>query len=108
MADRPAAGPRAARRTRPSREGTPVEESAVSNDVTTWFGTGTEQADAATAGTALLQRVEEHLRSFLAAERRTWAAVDERAVVPVDALSQLIASGGKRIRPAFCITGYLA
>jgi len=80
----------------------------VSNDVTTWFGTGTEQADAATAGTALLQRVEEHLRSFLAAERRTWAAVDERAVVPVDALSQLIASGGKRIRPAFCITGYLA
>ena len=81
----------------------------MSNDVTTWFGTGQEQsAGARAAGSELLENVERHLRSFLAAERRTWAAVDERATVPVDALSQLIASGGKRIRPAFCVTGYLA
>ncbi|MBY8882381.1 polyprenyl synthetase family protein [Streptomyces sp. PLK6-54] len=77
--------------------------------MTTWFGTGPQQAAPARAAAAhLLQCVEERLRSFLAAERQTWAAVDEHAVVPVDALSQLIASGGKRIRPAFCITGYLA
>jgi geranylgeranyl diphosphate synthase, type I len=81
----------------------------VSNDVTTWFGTGPEHGAAArTAGSDLLHRVEAHLRSFLAAERRTWAAVDERATVPIDALARLIGSGGKRIRPAFCISGYLA
>lgn len=56
----------------------------------------------------LLQRVEGRLRSLLAAEREAWAQVDERAVVPIDALSELIASGGKRFRPAFCIAGHLA
>nr|BAE78987.1 Probable geranyl diphosphate synthase [Streptomyces sp. KO-3988] len=59
-------------------------------------------------GADLLHRVEDRLRSLLAVERDAWAAVHEQAVVPVDALSELIASGGKRIRPAFCITGYLA
>ncbi|POX52013.1 polyprenyl synthetase [Streptomyces sp. Ru71] len=58
--------------------------------------------------TGLLERVEHRMRSLLSAEREAWAHVDERAVVPIDALSELIASGGKRIRPAFCITGHLA
>ncbi|MFG1811982.1 polyprenyl synthetase family protein [Streptomyces sp. NPDC049040] len=56
----------------------------------------------------LLQRVEHRLASLLSAERAEWAGVDDRAVVLIDELSELIASGGKRIRPAFCIAGHLA
>ncbi|MGW2047362.1 polyprenyl synthetase family protein [Streptomyces sp. NPDC001858] len=58
--------------------------------------------------TVILGRVEDRLRSLLTAEREAWSGVHERAVVPVEALSELIALGGKRIRPAFCVTGYLA
>ncbi len=56
----------------------------------------------------LLRRVELRLESFLAAERARNAEIDERAVVAIDALGDLVASGGKRIRPAFCVAGYLA
>nr|BAP82233.1 geranyl diphosphate synthase [Expression vector pKU1021gps] len=56
----------------------------------------------------LLRRVEARIQSLLSAGHDTWAAVDERAVVPIDALAELMASGGKRIRPAFCIAGHLA
>jgi geranylgeranyl diphosphate synthase type I len=56
----------------------------------------------------VLERVEERLVSFLAAEREVWAGIEERAVVPIDALAELIAAGGKRIRPAFLVAGYLA
>ncbi|MEU6996576.1 polyprenyl synthetase family protein [Streptomyces sp. NPDC046465] len=56
----------------------------------------------------LLQQMEQHLRTFLSAEHELWTAVDKRAVGAVDALSELVAAGGKRIRPAFCIAGYLA
>lgn len=78
----------------------------MTSDLTT--GVGQEAADLAHRTSAdLLQRVEHRLISLLWAERDAWAAVDERAVVPIDALSELIASGGKRIRPAFCIAGYL-
>jgi geranylgeranyl diphosphate synthase type I len=77
--------------------------------VTTWFGTGQEVAASARGtGTEVLRRVEHRLRSFLSAEREAWARIEERSVVAIDALSELIASGGKRIRPAFCIAGYLA
>ncbi|MEU8960041.1 polyprenyl synthetase family protein [Streptomyces sp. NPDC048518] len=72
---------------------------------------GTQQQSAATARRTrdnLLQQMEEHLRAFLSAEHELWAAVNERAVGAVDALSELVAAGGKRIRPAFCIAGYLA
>ncbi|MER5215118.1 polyprenyl synthetase family protein [Streptomyces sp. NPDC002838] len=58
--------------------------------------------------TDLLRRIEDRLNSLLAAERDVWAGVHPRAVVPINALSELITSGGKRIRPAFCVTGYLA
>ncbi|SNX88217.1 geranylgeranyl diphosphate synthase type I [Streptomyces sp. TLI_55] len=56
----------------------------------------------------LLRRVEHRLSTFLAAERARWAEVDERTVVAIDALSDLVVSGGKRVRPTFCLTGYLA
>jgi geranylgeranyl diphosphate synthase, type I len=55
-----------------------------------------------------LGQVERYLRSFLKAERDSWAQVDDRAAVPVDAVYDLVESGGKRIRPAYCGTGHLA
>jgi geranylgeranyl diphosphate synthase type I len=75
--------------------------------VTSDISTDTAQ-EAVALRADLLRRVEDRLRSLLAAERHLWAGVHEGAVVPIDALSALIASGGKRIRPAFCVTGYLA
>ncbi|WP_329374946.1 polyprenyl synthetase family protein [Streptomyces sp. NBC_01483] len=81
----------------------------MTTDVTSRPGTGQESAASMRRITDdLLQRVEDRLRSFLSAERARYAEVEERAVVAVDALSDLVASGGKRIRPAFCITGCLA
>ncbi|MEV7346315.1 polyprenyl synthetase family protein [Streptomyces sp. NPDC093544] len=56
----------------------------------------------------LLQRVEHRLSSFLAAERTRYAEVHKHAVVAIDALSGLVTDGGKLVRPAFCLTGYLA
>ncbi|MGW3414071.1 polyprenyl synthetase family protein [Streptomyces sp. NPDC000888] len=56
----------------------------------------------------LLQRVEHRLQSFLAAERGRYAEVHSHAVVAIDALSDLVTVGGKLIRPAYCLTGYLA
>ncbi|WP_230196906.1 polyprenyl synthetase family protein [Streptomyces coriariae] len=78
----------------------------MTTDLTT--RSGPEPTAARRTGTDLLRRVEDRLRSFLAAERAEWAEVNERAVVAIDALSELTASGGKRIRPAFCVAGYLA
>ncbi|MFD4634804.1 polyprenyl synthetase family protein [Streptomyces sp. NPDC058284] len=65
-------------------------------------------ADARRTSEELLQRMEHHLRAFLLAEHDVWAGVNERAAGAVDALRGLVAAGGKRIRPAFCIAGYLA
>lgn len=56
----------------------------------------------------LLQRVQDRLTSFLTAERAVYAEVDERAVVAVDALLDLVGAGGKLVRPAFCLAGHLA
>ncbi|MBV8932619.1 MAG: polyprenyl synthetase family protein [Kutzneria sp.] len=56
----------------------------------------------------LLRTTETRMRDFLAAERTKWRRIDPRACVPVDAVSDLLAAGGKRIRPTFCISGYLA
>lgn len=81
----------------------------MTTEVTTRIGTYQESAASPRhLSEGLLQQVERYLMSFLTTERDLWAEVDERAIVPIDALSDLIASGGKRIRPAFCITGYLA
>jgi geranylgeranyl diphosphate synthase, type I len=56
----------------------------------------------------LLECVEERIHAFVAAERALWSMVEPRAAVPIDALAKLIDAGGKRIRPAFCVSGYLA
>ncbi|MDQ0585841.1 polyprenyl synthetase family protein [Streptomyces rishiriensis] len=71
----------------------------------------TDQEPAASARRTvedLLQRVQDRLSSFLAAERAHYAEVHDHAVVAIDALSDLATAGGKLIRPAFCLTGYLA
>lgn len=57
---------------------------------------------------ALLDLVEERLQYFLTEQRARWHALDPRAAQPVDAISALLASGGKRLRPVFCLSGYLA
>ncbi|MGI8329649.1 polyprenyl synthetase family protein [Actinomadura scrupuli] len=56
----------------------------------------------------LMTRVEERLSTFLAGEHARWSAVDVRAARPVDAVADLVAAGGKRLRPAFCLSGFLA
>ncbi|MEU6126511.1 polyprenyl synthetase family protein [Streptomyces sp. NPDC047123] len=74
-------------------------------------GIGTDQELTALARRTqegLLQRTESHLRAFLAAEHELWEAVHDCAIGAVTALTDLITAGGKRIRPAFCIAGYLA
>jgi geranylgeranyl diphosphate synthase type I len=56
----------------------------------------------------LVEAVEQRLNEFLSYERARWSAVDERAAVPVDAIADLVRAGGKRLRPVFCISGFLA
>lgn len=56
----------------------------------------------------VLGSVEDRMRQFLADEVAYWSTVDSRAVVPARAVSALIEAGGKRLRPAFCLTGFLA
>lgn len=46
--------------------------------------------------------VEDRLRRFLDAERERWGALDPDLVPPLESLSRLVLSGGKRLRPAFC------
>lgn len=62
----------------------------------------------AEARDALLSRVEDRLRNLLATEASRWSAVDTRAAVPVEAVVELVGAGGKRLRPAFCLNGFLA
>jgi len=55
-----------------------------------------------------MRLVEDRMREFLSAERTRWSGVDHRASVIIDAVYDLITAGGKRLRPAFCLSGYLA
>jgi geranylgeranyl diphosphate synthase, type I len=73
----------------------------------------TTQLSAATAAPAqgrdaLLSRVEDRLHDLLATEMSRWSAVDPRAAVPAEAIAILVGAGGKRLRPAFCLSGFLA
>jgi geranylgeranyl diphosphate synthase type I len=72
--------------------------SAIANDIVT----------PAQARDALLSRVEDRLHGLLAAEMSRWSAVDARAAVQVEAVAALVGIGGKRLRPAFCLNGFLA
>jgi geranylgeranyl diphosphate synthase type I len=70
--------------------------------------THTATAAPARARDALLRRVEDRLRDLFATETSRWSAVDPRAAVPVTAVAALVGAGGKRLRPAFCLNGFLA
>ncbi|AZM50869.1 polyprenyl synthetase [Streptomyces sp. WAC 06738] len=65
-------------------------------------------ADPGAATGQLLSRVSARIEDLLAAERKTWDDVDARMTRPIDAIAHLVAAGGKRLRPTFCISGYLA
>ncbi|MGW0763590.1 polyprenyl synthetase family protein [Streptomyces sp. NPDC002814] len=56
----------------------------------------------------LLTRVEERLRSLIEREQSRWLAVNPRAAQPAEVLASFIGSGGKRLRPVFCLSGFLA
>lgn len=56
----------------------------------------------------LLARVDRRIEDLLSAEAARWGAVDARVAVPVAAVAELYAAGGKRLRPLFCAIGYLA
>ena len=56
----------------------------------------------------LLEQVEDRLDRFVAAERARWCAVAPHAAIPIDAVEAMLRAGGKRIRPVFCLSGYLA
>ena len=51
--------------------------------------------------------VERHVGSFLAAEIDRWQRVDPALVPPLESLRELVSAGGKRLRPAFCMAGYV-
>ncbi|MEO3766246.1 4-hydroxy-3-methylbut-2-enyl diphosphate reductase [Streptomyces sp. B8F3] len=65
-------------------------------------------ADLGVATEGLLTRVTARIGDLLASERKTWGDVDARMTRPIDAIAHLVAAGGKRLRPTFCISGYLA
>jgi geranylgeranyl diphosphate synthase, type I len=56
----------------------------------------------------MLARVEERIEALLAGERLRWSRVNPRGAVLVDTVAALVGAGGKRLRPAFCLSGYLS
>ena len=56
---------------------------------------------------AIAERVEARLLTLLDSEVERWAALDADLAAPLGAVRTLVASGGKRLRPAFCHWGYV-
>lgn len=56
----------------------------------------------------MMDRVEESLYEFLERESVRWRNVDVEAASSVEAIAGFVRAGGKRLRPKFCISGYLA
>jgi len=65
-------------------------------------------AAAREARATVLGLVEARIRGLITEERARWAAVDVRAGSLVDAVGGLVEAGGKRLRPTFCVSGFLA
>ncbi|HEY3833420.1 MAG TPA: polyprenyl synthetase family protein [Acidimicrobiia bacterium] len=55
---------------------------------------------------AVANRAEAKVSALLDTQRAAWTPIDERLAAPIDALAQLVAAGGKRIRPALCAVAY--
>ena len=56
---------------------------------------------------ALASRVENRIADILAPEESRWSNFDEDLTSPVAEIRRLVASGGKRLRPAFCHWGFV-
>lgn len=52
-------------------------------------------------------RVDERLRTFLAAERLRWTTFDADLAAPFDELERMVVGGGKRLRPVFTYWGFV-
>jgi len=52
-------------------------------------------------------RVERRIDELLRDELARWQAVDARLAEPIDALRDFVATGGKRLRPAFCYCSFI-
>ncbi|WP_160291816.1 polyprenyl synthetase family protein [Acidithrix ferrooxidans] len=64
--------------------------------------------DRAPAGLrTIAQLVDRRLTKLFDDEKPRWERVDDGLIVPFEALEKMVASGGKRLRPAFCYYGYL-
>ncbi len=57
---------------------------------------------------AIRTRIDNTLNTFLAGQRGEMASVAPGALLPIDEVIRLIAAGGKRLRPAFCLWGFRA
>ncbi|HLB39048.1 MAG TPA: polyprenyl synthetase family protein [Actinomycetota bacterium] len=58
--------------------------------------------------TDVASRIDALLAPFVDARRSELAAIDPRAIEPIDEIARLLEAGGKRLRPAFCFWGYRA
>ena len=69
--------------------------------------TGPKEAVFPTALIPFAARVERRIDDLLAAELSRWRAVDVRLAEPIEALRSFVATGGKRLRPAFCYCAFV-
>ena len=56
---------------------------------------------------ALLGRVESSLNDVLDDEVRRWRTADPAVAELTETIRAFVLNGGKRLRPAFCVWGYL-
>lgn len=70
--------------------------------------TARDATDAPASLGQIAAAVESRLRVRFDDERTRWAALTPDLVPPIDALWDLVAAGGKRLRPAFCHWGFVA
>ncbi|HEV7526756.1 MAG TPA: polyprenyl synthetase family protein [Acidimicrobiia bacterium] len=69
--------------------------------------TGPKEATFPTALVPFATRVERRIDDLLSAELARWRAVDDRLAEPIEALRGFVATGGKRLRPAFCYCAFV-
>jgi len=69
--------------------------------------TGPKEAVFPTALVPFATRVERRIDDLLAAELARWRAVDPALADPIEALRGFVATGGKRLRPAFCYCAFV-
>src|SRR5919197_3483040 len=67
-----------------------------------------DHAAAPAAIDAFRARIDDVLTSFLDERRAELEALDPEATLLVDEVRRLVAAGGKRLRPVFCVWGYRA